>query len=237
MAEWFKFNYLPAALEPGAETLVGGALRGFADRARDGDAVEQLLLCADFAQPFVVVGRQGLAGREAGAGVGDAEPGRLVGLVAAYRAADDTGYRHDALLDQIVVVLQGERILLVERQRFAQGGAELALVLAGIEAGFHRGLVPDRADAGCGDRRPGGAGRLRHAAAIRQFFRQHFRGRQRALPGDRHVGADPRVQERRDRLLDRDGRRAVRLGVRRPRRLGAGVLRRVAPLRGPAGQP
>src|SRR5215212_12259000 len=129
---------LPAAFEPGAEALVGGTRRRFADRARDGDAVEQLLLGADLAQPFVVRGRQGLAGDQAGAGIGNAEPRRLVGLVAARRMADDAGHRHDALLDQVVVVLQGQRILLAERQRFAQGGAELALLGSGIDAGFDR---------------------------------------------------------------------------------------------------
>src|SRR6185436_2819002 len=113
---------LPTAFEPCAEALVGGAGWRFADRAGDGDAVEQLLLGTDLAQPFVVRRRQGLAGDQAGAGVSDAEPCRLVGLVAARRMADDAGHRHDALLDQVVVVLQGQRVLLVERQRFAQGG-------------------------------------------------------------------------------------------------------------------
>src|ERR1700681_1748384 len=99
MAERYKFN-LPAALEAGAKALVGGALRGFADRARDGDAVEQLLLGADLAQPFVVGGRQRLAGPEAGAGIAEAQLRRLVGLVAARRAAENARHRHDALLDQ-----------------------------------------------------------------------------------------------------------------------------------------
>src|SRR6266550_6011177 len=44
---------LPAAFEPCAEALVGCAGGRFADRARDCDAVEQLLLGADLAQPFV----------------------------------------------------------------------------------------------------------------------------------------------------------------------------------------
>src|SRR5580704_17902425 len=72
---------LPAALEAGAERLVGGALRRFADRGRDADAVEQFLLGADLAQPFVVGGRYGLAGDKTGAGIGDAEFCRLVGAV------------------------------------------------------------------------------------------------------------------------------------------------------------
>src|SRR5882724_2970879 len=146
--EWTRSSAgLPAALESGADTLVGGAGRRLADRARDGHPVEQLLLGADLAQPFVVRCRQGLAGDEAGAGIGDAQLRRLVGLVAARRMADDPGHRHDALLDQVVAILQRERILLAERHRFAQGGAELALLLAGIDPGFHRRLVPDRADA------------------------------------------------------------------------------------------
>src|SRR6266581_8597559 len=108
-------NALPTPLEARVETLVGGAGRGFSDRAGDGDAVEQFLLGADLAQPSIVIRRQGLAGHKAGSGVDDAQFGRLVGLVAAQRTADDAGNRNDALLNQIVAVLQGERILLAER--------------------------------------------------------------------------------------------------------------------------
>src|SRR3954464_11214136 len=54
---------LPAALETGREALAGGAGGGLADRARNGDAVEQLLLGADLAQPFVVIGRERLSRR------------------------------------------------------------------------------------------------------------------------------------------------------------------------------
>src|SRR5690349_11351552 len=43
---------LPAAFEARAEARAGGARRRFADRARDGDALEQLLLGADLAQPL-----------------------------------------------------------------------------------------------------------------------------------------------------------------------------------------
>ena len=123
--------------------------------------------------------------------------------------------------------------MLVERQRFAQGGAEPALLLSGIDAGFNRGLVPDRSHAGGGYRRPGGAGRLRQAAAIGEFFRQQFGRGQRALPGDRHVGADARIPERCDGLLDRHGGSAVRPGVGRPGGFGAvcGAVRRGAFLR------
>ena len=143
---------------------------GLADRAGDADAVEQFLLGADLAQPFVVGGGQRLAGDEAGAGIGDAQLRRLLGLVVSRRVRGDAGHRDDALLDDVVAVLQGQRILVAERQRLAQGGAELALLLGGIDAGFDRGLVPDRADAGGGDRRPGGAGGLRRVAAIGELF-------------------------------------------------------------------
>src|ERR1700761_5812938 len=61
---------LPAFLVAGGDPLVGGALRGLADRAGDGDAVKQLLLGADLAQPFVVRRRQGLSGGETCAGFG-----------------------------------------------------------------------------------------------------------------------------------------------------------------------
>src|SRR5262245_24286305 len=74
---------LPTSLESGAEALVGDAGGGLADRAGDGDAVEQLLLGAYLAQPFVVRGRQGLAGDETGAGVGNAQLRGLIGFVAA----------------------------------------------------------------------------------------------------------------------------------------------------------
>src|SRR6185437_12168980 len=142
-----KASPLPALLESGAEALVGGAERGLADRAGNADAAKQLLLGADLAQPFVVGGRQRLAGHKTGAGIGNAQFCRLVGLVVAYRAADDARHRNDALLDQIVAVLQRERILPVERQRLAQTGAELALLLRRVEPRFDRRLVPDRADA------------------------------------------------------------------------------------------
>ena len=52
----------PATLVSGAEALAGGAERRFADRARDADALEQFLLGADLAKPFVLGGGQRLAG-------------------------------------------------------------------------------------------------------------------------------------------------------------------------------
>jgi hypothetical protein len=45
-------SLLPTALESGRQALVGHALRGFADRAGNADAVEQFLLGADLAQPL-----------------------------------------------------------------------------------------------------------------------------------------------------------------------------------------
>jgi len=65
--------------------LLVNALRGFADRAGDGDAVEQLLRGADFAEPFVGARRQALAGGGAGAGVAVREFCGLIGLMAARR--------------------------------------------------------------------------------------------------------------------------------------------------------
>src|SRR6187402_755215 len=50
----------PALLEARGQALVDRALRGFADGTGDGDVVEQLLLGAELAQPFVVIGRHGL---------------------------------------------------------------------------------------------------------------------------------------------------------------------------------
>src|SRR6266566_2618625 len=85
---------LPATLEAGADALVRGALRGLADRARDGDAVEQLLLGADLAQPFVVGARQALAGDQAGAGVVDAQFRGLIGLIVALRTGGGARHRH-----------------------------------------------------------------------------------------------------------------------------------------------
>ena len=72
--------------------------------------------------------RQGLSGDEAGAGVGDAQFRGLVGLVVARWMADNARHRDDALLDQIVAVLQRERILIAQRHRLAQRCPELALV-------------------------------------------------------------------------------------------------------------
>src|SRR5229473_6619162 len=134
---------LPAMLESRGEALVRRALRGFADRAGNADVAEQFLLGADLAQPFVVGRRKRLAGDETGAGVGHAQLRRLLGLIVAHRAAGDAGHRYDTLLDHIVAVLQGERILFVQRQRLAQGSAELALLLRRIDPRFDRGLVPD----------------------------------------------------------------------------------------------
>src|SRR5450755_1428346 len=123
---------LPAALETRGEALVRSTLRRFADRSRDADAVEQFLLGADLSKPFVIGGRQRLAGDETGAGVGNAELCRLLGLIIARRASDDARHRYRrqvyavcarqttmALLDHVVAVLQGQRILLVQRQRLA----------------------------------------------------------------------------------------------------------------------
>src|SRR6202795_565610 len=106
----------PAALESGGEALAGGAQRRLADRARDADAVEQFLFGADLAQPFVVGGGKRLAGDQASAGVGDAQPGRLLGLIVSRRPRDDAGHRQDALLGDVVAVLQGQRIPVAERQ-------------------------------------------------------------------------------------------------------------------------
>src|SRR5665647_207800 len=198
-----RYRRSPAALESGGEALVGGAQRRLADRARYADAVEQFLFGADLAQPFVVGGGKLLAGDQAGAGVGDAQPGRLLGLVASRWPRDDAGHREDALLGDIVAVLQGQRILIAERQQLAQGRAELAVFLAGVDAGFDRGLVPDRSDARGGHRGPCGPGGLRRIAAIGGFFRQQLRHRRR-LRRDRHVGADSACPERRERLLHRD---------------------------------
>src|ERR1700680_1522314 len=171
---------LPAALEPGADAPAGRALRGFADRAGDADAVEQFLLGADLAQPFVVGGGKRLPGHEAGAGVDDAQLRRLPGLVVSRRAGGRrrqvyavcarqtamAGHRDDALLDDVVAVLQGQRILFAERHRLAQRSAEPALLLQRIDPGLDRRLVPDRAGARRGDRGPCGAGRLRNVAAV-----------------------------------------------------------------------
>src|SRR3954453_1290612 len=62
---------LPALLETRRQALADRPLRGFADRTGDGDVVEQLLLGASLAQPFVVGGRQRLARCDAGAGIGE----------------------------------------------------------------------------------------------------------------------------------------------------------------------
>src|SRR5882724_2078484 len=113
-------------LEARGETLVRGTERRFADRARYADPAEQFLFGADLAKPFVVGGGERLAGDEAGAGVGDAQLRRLLRFVMM---AGDARHRDDTLLDDVVTVLQGQRILLAQRQRRAQGGAELALLL------------------------------------------------------------------------------------------------------------
>src|SRR5260370_12544865 len=115
----------PAALESGAEALVRGSERRFADQARYADAVEQFLLGADLAKPFVVGGRQRLAGDQAGAGVGNAQFGGAVDFIISRRMSGHAGHRHRRqvyavcarqtampLLDRVVAVLQGERILL-----------------------------------------------------------------------------------------------------------------------------
>src|SRR5438552_4924330 len=143
---------LPASFEARVNTLGCGALGGLADRAGDADAVRQLLLGAELAQPSIVARRQRLPGREAGAAVLDVQLRRLLRLITTCRTGDDAG--HDALLRHVVAVLQGERILPAERHRLADGGAELALLLGGIDAGFDCGLVPDRPGTGGGDCRP-----------------------------------------------------------------------------------
>src|SRR3954467_13056622 len=97
---------LPALLETRRQALVDRPLRGFADRAGDGDVVEELLLGADLAQPFVVGGRQRLARGDAGAGVAEGDLGRLVGLVIARDVTADAGERRGALLVDAVAVLQ-----------------------------------------------------------------------------------------------------------------------------------
>src|SRR3954464_4579190 len=185
---------LPALLETRRQALVDRPLRGFADRAGDGDVVEELLFGADLAQPFVVGGRQRLARGDAGAGVGEGNLGRLVGLVIARDATTDAGERRGALLVDAVAVLQRQRRVARQRHRLDQQGPELALLRAGIDASLHRGLVPDRAGARRGRGRPGAAGRLRHAAAIAGLLCQQLGHRPR-LARHRHVGADAGVPE------------------------------------------
>src|ERR1700733_1728871 len=124
---------LPAALEARGDALVRRSLQRLADRAGDADAAEQLLLGADLAQPFVVRGGQRLARDKTGAGVGDAEPCRLIHGVVAGLASGDAGDRRDALLGDAAAVLQGERGALIQRHRLAQRGAEPALLLRGID--------------------------------------------------------------------------------------------------------
>src|SRR5438034_9079998 len=97
---------LPASLEACADALAGCALRGLADRSGDADAVEQFLLGADLAQPFLVGRRHGLAHADTGAGVEHAQFRRLVGRVIPGRARAIAGDRDDALLRDIVTVLQ-----------------------------------------------------------------------------------------------------------------------------------
>src|SRR4051794_22633330 len=97
---------LPALLETRRQALVDRPLRGFADRAGDGDVVEQLLLGADLAQPFVVGSRQRLARGDAGAGVGESDLGRLLGLVIPRDVTADSGERRGALLVDAVAVLE-----------------------------------------------------------------------------------------------------------------------------------
>src|ERR1039457_4667403 len=80
---------LPAVLESRGEALVRRPLRRFADRAGNADVAEQFLLGADLAQPFVVGRRKRLAGDETGAGVGNAQPSQLLGLIVPHRAAGD----------------------------------------------------------------------------------------------------------------------------------------------------
>src|SRR6185437_16765402 len=89
---------LPVALEACGDDLVGEALRGLANRARERDAVWQLLLGAELAQPFVVTRRQALARDEARPGVADVELRRLLGVVAAARTPTDARHRHRALV-------------------------------------------------------------------------------------------------------------------------------------------
>src|SRR6202171_244627 len=88
---------LPAMPESRSKALVRRPLRGFADRAGNADVAEQFLLGADLAQPFVVGRRQRLASDETGAGVGDAQLRRLLGLIVPHRAAGDARQRHDAM--------------------------------------------------------------------------------------------------------------------------------------------
>ena len=87
---------------------------------------------------------------------------------------------------------------------------------AGIEPCFDRGLVPYRADAGSGDRRPCGAGGLRLAGRRWKVLPQQF-GRSSGSRADgrrscRRRSGHPRNGE--DRLLHRYRGRAVRLVAR-----------------------
>src|SRR5262249_24958188 len=109
-----KKRLLPALFEARRNALAGGALGSLADRTGDREAAEQLLFGAELAQPFVVGGRERLAGRDAGAGLGDLEPGRLLGLVGPLGAGRRAEARHDALLDHIGAVGKRQRILLTE---------------------------------------------------------------------------------------------------------------------------
>ena len=121
-------------LEACRERLVGHALNGLADRSGDVDAAKQLLLRAEFAQPFVVGGGERLPCDEAGAGIGDVEARELIGLVASRGATVVTNGWNAALLDHVVAALQRQRILIAGNgYRFAERSAEFGLIRARID--------------------------------------------------------------------------------------------------------
>src|SRR5581483_4295635 len=212
---------LPALFEAGGDAFVGDAQRRLRDRARNIEAADDLLLGADFAQPFVFGGGQALAGGKARAGIGQAE---LCGLLGPVNRAASRSRQRRQPLGHVIAVLEGERIFLAELERLAQGRAQLALVLRGVDPCFDCRLVPDRANASRADRGPRRAGGLRLVAAIAGLLGQQFRKRCR-LPHHSHVGAHLRIEERRDRLLDRD-RRPVGIFLGRPYHLAGSRLAR-----------
>src|SRR5450830_375512 len=146
---------LPIQLEAGGDALIAERLADIGHRGGDVQRAVQLLLGAEPVVGDRIGAGRGEAGGERGAGRQEVEFGDLLvvpDLRHRLRRRDRRRCRERAEgFGDRVAVLQRDGECAADRHRVLERGAELALIVARIDARIDRGEVGDS------DRRPGGA--------------------------------------------------------------------------------